>query len=258
MIVTKDILADLHTHTVASLHAYSTLKENVDIAKERGLQYIAITDHFYNDGTDINKKNETARLQYLEKRINDVESDIYVFGGAEFNLNQPIEYWHKLKDLSWQLVGLHSWFVDIESSTLEDVYHYFEISSEKHYAFAHIEREIEKLNYGKYNEENGIPVDVHSEVKEWLQAICDLAKRKNIFLELNESSILTNKTCKARMKYWLAYAKQNRNLISMGTDAHYCLEIGKFTKVLELLNEIDYPKELILNCNKDMLEALKK
>lgn len=253
MLTTADILADLHTHTIASLHAYSTLKENIDAAKERGLQYIAITDHYFNDGTEINKKNETARLQYMEKRLNEIESDIYVFGGAEFNLNQPISYWHKLQDLSWQLVGLHSWFVDIENSNLEDIYQYFEIASEKHYAFAHIEREIEKIDGGRYKGE-----EVHSDVKEWLEAVCDLAKRKNIFLELNESSILTNKTCKARMKYWLAYAKQNKNLISMGTDAHYCLEVGKFTKVLSLLNEVNYPKELILNCNKDMLEALKK
>lgn len=253
MILAKDILADLHTHTIASLHAYSTLKENIDIAKERGLKYIAITDHYFNDGTDIDKKNETARLQYMEKRLNEVEDGIYIFGGAEFNLNQEISYWHKLQKLSWQLVGLHSWFIDIEGSTLEDVYHCFEISAEKHYAFAHIEREIEKLDGGKYEGE-----EVHPEVKEWLQEVCNLAKRKNIFLELNESSILTNKYCEARMRYWLAYAKQNGNLLSMGTDAHYCREIGNFTKVLRLLNEIAFPKDRILNCNKEMLEALKK
>lgn len=253
MILEKDILADLHTHTIASLHAYSTLKENIDAARNRGLKYIAITDHYFNDGTDVNKKNETARLQYMEERINEVEDGIYVFGGAEFNLNQEVAYWHKLQKLSWQLVGLHSWFIDIEDSTLEDVYRCFEISSEKHYAFAHIEREIEKLDGKKYAGD-----EVHPEVKEFLQNVCDLAKRKNIFLELNESSISNSASNEARMKYWLAYAKQNNNLISMGTDAHYCMEVGKFTKILGLLNEIDFPKDRILNCNEDMLEALKK
>lgn len=255
MIKEKDILADLHTHTIASLHAYSTLKENIDVAKERGLKYIAITDHYFNDGTDLNKKNETARFQYMEKRLNQYEKDIYIFGGAEFNLNHQIAYWHKLKDLSWQLVGLHSLFVDIPWVTLEDIYNYFAKSADKHHTFAHIEREIEKLNHGAYNTENG---ELHHEVKEFLCAMCDLAKQKNVFLEVNESSIFTNKECEARMRYWLAYAKQNRNYISMGTDAHYCMDVGIFTKVLTLLNEIDYPKDLILNCNKDMLEALKK
>lgn len=255
MIKEKDVLADLHTHTTASLHAYSTLKENLDIAKERGLKYIAITDHYFHDGSVVNQKNETARIQYLEKRVNMYETDIYVFGGAEFNLNHPIAYWEKLKNLSWKLLGLHSWFVDIPWATLEDIYGYFQSEADKHHAFAHIEREIEKLNHGAYNTDDG---ELHPEVKRFLCAMCDLAKEKNKFLEVNESSILTNKYCEARMRYWLKYAKQNRNLISMGTDTHYCMDVGIFTKVLSLLNEVDYPKELILNCNQNMLEALKK
>ena len=39
------ILTDLHTHTLASTHAYSTLKENIDMAKQMGLEAIAVTDH---------------------------------------------------------------------------------------------------------------------------------------------------------------------------------------------------------------------
>ncbi len=39
------LLADLHTHTVASGHAYSTLTENVQAARASGLELIAITDH---------------------------------------------------------------------------------------------------------------------------------------------------------------------------------------------------------------------
>ena len=39
------IIADTHTHTIASTHAYSTLLENVGYAKKAGLRAIAITDH---------------------------------------------------------------------------------------------------------------------------------------------------------------------------------------------------------------------
>ena len=39
------LLADLHTHTIASGHAYSTLTENVRAAAMAGLELIAITDH---------------------------------------------------------------------------------------------------------------------------------------------------------------------------------------------------------------------
>ena len=58
MIKREDIYADLHTHSIFSKHAYSTIKENIEIAKERKLKYIAITDHFYGNGDELEKKNE--------------------------------------------------------------------------------------------------------------------------------------------------------------------------------------------------------
>lgn len=39
------LLADLHTHTVASGHAFSTITELAGAAAERGLELIAVTDH---------------------------------------------------------------------------------------------------------------------------------------------------------------------------------------------------------------------
>ncbi|MDO8885703.1 phosphatase [Candidatus Oleimmundimicrobium sp.] len=39
------LLVDLHTHTVASGHAYSTVMEMAKAAKDKGLEGIAITDH---------------------------------------------------------------------------------------------------------------------------------------------------------------------------------------------------------------------
>lgn len=39
------LIADLHTHTIASTHAYSTLQENVAAAAKQGLAAVAITDH---------------------------------------------------------------------------------------------------------------------------------------------------------------------------------------------------------------------
>ena len=40
----RDIL-DTHTHTVASGHAYSTIRENAKAAGEKGLELLAITEH---------------------------------------------------------------------------------------------------------------------------------------------------------------------------------------------------------------------
>ena len=40
----RDIL-DTHTHTLASGHAYSTIRENARAAAEKGLELLAITEH---------------------------------------------------------------------------------------------------------------------------------------------------------------------------------------------------------------------
>lgn len=39
------LIADTHTHTLASTHAYSTVLENAKFASEIGLSYLGITDH---------------------------------------------------------------------------------------------------------------------------------------------------------------------------------------------------------------------
>ena len=40
----KDVM-DTHTHTLASGHAYSTIRENVAAAARKGLELLAVTEH---------------------------------------------------------------------------------------------------------------------------------------------------------------------------------------------------------------------
>ena len=37
---------DVHTHTLYSRHAYSTVRENVLAAREAGIELLGVTDHF--------------------------------------------------------------------------------------------------------------------------------------------------------------------------------------------------------------------
>ena len=39
---------DMHTHTIASTHAYSTITENCEWAAKYGMKGIAMTDHAMN------------------------------------------------------------------------------------------------------------------------------------------------------------------------------------------------------------------
>ena len=41
----KRLLADMHMHTLASGHAYGTIREMAAAAKEKGLHLIGISEH---------------------------------------------------------------------------------------------------------------------------------------------------------------------------------------------------------------------
>ena len=38
-------IIDIHTHSIASMHAYSTIREIATMAKEKGLALVGISDH---------------------------------------------------------------------------------------------------------------------------------------------------------------------------------------------------------------------
>lgn len=257
MIKREDILADLHTHTTFSGHAYSTIKENIDELNKFGhYKYIAVTDHFYEGVNTLDKKNINCRLNYCKDRFNRFDIGISVINGCEFNIGQYTDEMKYLKDLDWKLIGLHNWFFDITKRNLKDVEDEVMFSltlpNFRFSALAHIEREIHKVNNGKYGAE------LTEEVKKFLNNIVYFCKENNIYMEVNESSIVYNEGGAVdRLVYWLKKAKGNKNIISLGTDAHSCYEVGRFDNVLQLLNEIEYPKELIVNCDKDMLMNLK-
>ena len=247
------ILADFHVHTISSLHALSTVNECLEVARTRDLKYVAITDHYYNHGDELEKKNELARLRNFESHVQNNSQGIEVIGGAEFNIAQPIYKWEKLRQLNWKIIGCHAWFLDRERCTLDELYNYFLKASEEFDAFAHIERELDNIENCKYNK------NLNEQMKRFLSDIVILAKKKNIYLELNEASLQRNRDgCVDRLLYWLELAKDNGNYISLGSDAHFCQEVGNFAKTVELLRQIEYPQDLILNCNVDLIKKILK
>ena len=254
MIKQSDIFADMHTHTIFSLHAYSTIEENLRVAKERGLKYIAITDHYYQDGTENYKKNENTRNRYMEERINAFKDvlGVEVISSAEFNLGQYPErgkYWNKVSELRYRPIGFHSFGIEREVLDYNDVYNMFEDSIPYYTTFAHIERELNMINHKKYGE------GLNDSHKKFLDSIVFRAVKNNILLEVNESSLISNTGGSAdRLKYWINTAKDMRALIVLGSDAHFSLEVGNFENSIKLLNDINYPEDLILNCNEELFK----
>ena len=244
-------MADMHTHTIFSLHAHSTVLANMQAAKSRGLKFLAVTDHFYQDGSSLNQKNEVTRIRHLEETLN-TGGEPYVFAGAEFNIGQEIRKRHQLEKLRWRPIGLHAWFIDRKNLTLEKLLKLFDEATAWHNAFVHIEREIDKLDHSRHGK------ILDAEVKNFFAEIIALAKEKNILLEVNEASLRRNSGGDGdRLRYLLQLARDNRNKIYLGSDAHFAGRVGDFQLSLELLNAVDYPRDLILNCDYDQLAALR-
>ncbi len=100
------LVADLHVHTIASGHAYSTVKEIAEAASRKGLKMIALTDHgpampggphLYHFG---NMKVLPKEIYGVEMLLG-VEANIVDHDG---NVDVPERYLHKL---DWISAGFH-------------------------------------------------------------------------------------------------------------------------------------------------------
>lgn len=78
------IIADLHTHTSVTDHAFSTLTEMVQAAEDRGLAAIAITNH---GPTNPDGPHEWhfSNLDLIPRKIGKVT----VIRGIEFDITAP-------------------------------------------------------------------------------------------------------------------------------------------------------------------------
>lgn len=207
------ILADLHTHTVASHHAFSTLYENIMEAQHHNLDYLAITDHLFYPEDRISRLNELSYIANTS-RFKEIKN-MRVIGGIETNLNHTIsceDDVHKIVvSVPWRLVGFHSWFLDPSKTAPGELPAQFESSLKcknriMPTAFAHIERGLKPLcdAYGC------------DQVNRALRDIVDVAVEHDIYLEINNSSITRGAMIRDFMRNWITYAKESKILSGHG------------------------------------------
>lgn len=250
-----NLLADMHVHSTFSKHAYSSITENINYANSVGLKYLAITDHIFQNGTELEIKNEAIRFQYLEQEIN-YNIPLYVIGGAEFNLFQRLQFKEKFKNLSWKIVGLHKFPGGVNPAhvSLQKIYQEFVKQSKYVNGFAHIERELHEVDFGSYKDDS-----LAEPVKSFLGSLVELAKLTDVYLELNESSLRSyGNLYYDKILFWLTRARELNCKIYLGSDSHFHTRIGNFDRSLDLLEKLKYPKSLILNFSESKIEKLIK
>lgn len=249
----KKILADLHTHTLASQHALSTVKENLQSGARHKLKYVAITDHFMNSDDEMARKNELSRI-YVLNHISNNSTSTNLIPGIETTVGQDILRKHASDiedDTTFRLVGIHKWWIFPDLiCEIKKVPELFQesITSPQQItptAFAHIEREL--YLFTNSTTEN---------IKRTLEDIVDVAVANDVFLEINSASLKYNPDNFELMKYWINYAISRGAKFCFGSDAHYCDDVGDFSSIKFFIDVLNLSGLYVLNYDNDALGKL--
>ncbi len=223
---------DTHTHTVASSHAFSTVLELAEFASQRGMKAIAVTDHgqAMPDGAH---SWHFGSLRTLPRYIRGVR----VLHGAEANI---LDYEGHIdiikryqKELDWLIASFHE--PCCAPGTLEQ-------HTQAYLALAE-NPEIDVIGHSgrgvyRYDYEKVIPV----------------FKKKGKLVEINSHSF-DKKDAPANCRQIALLCKKYEVPVVVNSDAHSCFSVGDVGKALDMLKEIDFPEELIVNRTFESLAA---
>jgi putative hydrolase len=227
---------DLHTHTVASGHAFGTVWENAKEAKARGLEIIAITDHGPAMTGATNELyfrcgNRMPRIIEGVKVLFGIEANIINDNG---NLDLPDSI---LKKLDFAMVGLH------ENCGYRD---------------QGVEKNTEVLIKAMDNPYvKMISHPYASQIKIDIEKITKAAIEKNILLEINASyfreSKLADEEMWNKLKTMVKIFKANNIKMIINSDAHSPYEIGQFDDVAAKFDELGINNDDLLNNDPDAI-----
>ena len=231
----KDVL-DTHTHTVASGHAYNTLKEMALSAADKGLELLGITEHapsmpgtcheFY-----FGNFRAVDRHAYGVELLLGSELNIIDYSGT-IDLSEE-----KLGKLDYAIASMHD--MCINSGTI-----------------AENTSAIIGAIKNPYVNIIGHPDDGYYALD--YEAIVLAAKEHHVLLELNNSSLRPDSH---RINAWendtkmLNFCKQYAVCIVMNSDAHVETEVGNHQYSQELLAKLQFPEELVANTSVEKFKS---
>jgi len=219
------ILVETHCHTLASSHAYSTVAELATYAKKIGLEAISITDH----APDMYDSPHMWHFS-CERFWPPIMEGMRVFSGAELNI----------KDANGG--------VDIEDDILADLD--VVIASAHQGISPDLNFEEMTESYLSIIQNPNIDILGHSGTPHFsfdIEKVVKAAAKEDKIMEINNHSFgFRQKSIGNCIKIAKA-AKKFGMKIAVSTDAHICYELGNCSLVLPMLEEIDFPEELIVN-----------
>lgn len=228
-------LIDIHTHSLASGHAYSTLQENVFEARKKGLVYYGLSDHgpampggphpyFISNMRIIPETIEGVRI------LKGVELNIMDAKGT-FDVEQD-----DLMNLDYAIASLHIPTFkpqDCQTNTQACI-------------------EAMKSPFVKvlgHPDDSRFPLDY--------RVLVEAAKQTHTLIEINNSSLSPNTFrlgAKDNYLKLLTLCAELQVPILCNTDAHISFLVGDINRATELLDEAKFPYSLIVNYSHDLIQ----
>ncbi|MCI8497058.1 MAG: phosphatase [Clostridiales bacterium] len=219
------IQADMHIHSVASTHAYSTVTEIAAAAAELGLKAVALTDH----GCALPDAPHIWHFDNL-RIIPDMICGVRVYRGVEANiLNTAGEIdipKYALDRLEWVVASMH--LQTAKFSTQEEVTEAW--------------LNVAKNPYVDVIGHCGTPQYVF----DYERVIPEFGRNGKI-VEINNASFLMRKNSVDHCREIARLCKKYEVPVIVDSDAHYHALVGRVDRALHMLEEIDFPQELIMN-----------
>ncbi|MBQ9299930.1 MAG: phosphatase [Clostridia bacterium] len=227
------IIADIHTHTIASGHAYGTIREMAQAAAEKGLSILGLTEHAPGIPGTVDPFYY-MNLQVIPRTL----YGVHILHGCEINvLNDGTLSLEEgfIQKLDYAIAGIHGLCYQDEGreKNAQNI-----ASCMKH----------PKVKLISHPDDDHTPLDYDILVR--------AAHETGTALEVNNSSLVKKDqrlNCYENYRQMLALCGQYGVPIVVSSDAHDPSWVGRFDLAEALLESVAFPESLVLNTNPQRL-----
>lgn len=240
MVIKMKYFIDLHNHTIVSGHAYSTMKEMIGAAAKKGVTHLGFSEHAPKMPGSCHELY-FHNLKIMPKNIMGVN----ILYGCEANI---INYEGRLdmrpgilKRLDYVIASMH--LPCIQPGSLEE---------NTNAMIKALENPL--VNILGHPDDDRYPID--------FEKVVVAAKDNHKLIEINNSSLNPSASRVGAAQndiILLELCKKYKTPILLGSDAHYEDYVCEFDMAEQLLEEQQFPQELVANSSYELLyDYLKK
>ena len=228
------IMLDLHTHTLASGHAYGTVRENALAASEKGIVGMGVTEHGPGMPGSCHPLYFT-NIDYIPRNLYGVniyygvENDMMPDGTMSLD-----DRW--MFKLDYAIVGIHATCYrdqGIEKNT-ENLIKC--MSNPKVFFVSHPDDSTYPLDY---------------------EQVVPAAKQYGVALEVNNNTVRSarKKNWRENIMTYLDLCMRYRTSIVVDSDAHDPSTVGRFMEAEALLDGFGFDEDLIVNTSEEKFRS---